>query len=59
MYQYHASFPALSAEAESYFKDLDVGKMWPVGGKRFKQLARVIGLKNSLKIISKIKYVKR
>jgi glycosyltransferase involved in cell wall biosynthesis len=50
MYQYQASFPALSAEAASYFKALDVGKMWPVGGKRFKALAGVIGFKNALKL---------
>jgi glycosyltransferase involved in cell wall biosynthesis len=50
MYQYYASFPALSAEAESYFETLDVGKMWPVGGKRFKVLAGIIGFKNILKL---------
>lgn len=48
MYQYHACFPELSATAASYFKALNVGKMWPVGGKYFKQLVNVIGLKNAL-----------
>ncbi len=50
MYQYHGSFPALSAEAATYFKTLDVGKIWPVGGKRFRQLAGIIGFKNALKL---------
>jgi hypothetical protein len=50
IYHYHSSFPEICKEAEKEFQQLNVGKMWPVGGKRFKQLASIIGFKNALKL---------
>lgn len=49
IYQYYCIFPALAKEAEASFFRLNVGKMWPVGGKRFSQVAKIVGLKNALK----------
>lgn len=50
IYQYHNIFPGLTKEAELEFEKLDVGKMWPVGGRRFRQLAKVIGFKSAIKL---------
>jgi len=50
MYQYNYEFPTLAKQAENTFYRLKMGKMWPVGGMRFKQLAKFIGLKNALRI---------
>lgn len=48
IYQYHDLYPDLAKEAEKSFYNLKVGKMWPVGGKRFKSLAKMIGFKNAI-----------
>jgi glycosyltransferase involved in cell wall biosynthesis len=53
IYQYHAHYPTLVKETEAQFYKLDVGKMWPVGGKNFKRIAKIIGFKNAL-ILKKI-----
>jgi glycosyltransferase involved in cell wall biosynthesis len=50
IYQYHITFPDLCKEAENEFQQLEVGQMWPVGGRRFKQLANVIGFKYALRL---------
>jgi glycosyltransferase involved in cell wall biosynthesis len=50
IYQYHITFPDLCKEAENEFQQLEVGQMWPVGVRRFKQLANVIGFKYALTI---------
>ncbi|WP_289055250.1 glycosyltransferase family 2 protein [Carboxylicivirga marina] len=50
IYQYQSSFPDLCMDAEKEFKALNVGKIWPVGGRRFQQMAKIIGFKNALKI---------
>jgi glycosyltransferase involved in cell wall biosynthesis len=49
-YQYYSSDKALAKQAISEFNKLNVGKMWPLGGKRFKQFAGIIGFKNALLI---------
>ncbi len=50
IYQHHKVFPILTHKAEQEFKKLNIGKMWPVGGHRFKQLAKLVGFKNALKL---------
>ncbi|TLX73212.1 glycosyltransferase family 2 protein [Labilibacter sediminis] len=54
IYQHHLEFPQLAKKAESLFFQLDIGKMWPVGGHRFKKLASIIGFKNAIRINSLI-----
>ena len=53
IYQNHKEFPSLTKQAEHEFYKLNVGKMWPVGGKRFRKLANLIGYKRAL-ILKKI-----
>lgn len=48
IYHYYTLYPDLTNRAEIAFKELGLKKMWPVGGIRFKQFSRVIGLKNAL-----------
>ncbi|WP_179348059.1 glycosyltransferase family 2 protein [Winogradskyella pacifica] len=50
IYQYHNVYPDLVSQAEKDFYDLNVGNMWPVGGKNFKRFARLVGFNNALKI---------
>ena len=43
--------------AEEKFHGLNLGEMWPVGGRNFKNIAKIIGFKKSLaltNIINKI-----
>ncbi len=53
IYLYHSKFPELAKLAEQEFKDLNVGKMWPIGGKQFIRLSKALGFKQVL-IIKKI-----
>jgi glycosyltransferase involved in cell wall biosynthesis len=48
MYRFYKTHPDLATKAEKHFYNLGLKKMWPVGGKRFKQLAQIIGFKNAL-----------
>ena len=50
MYQQHISFPKFAEIAAQDFEALNVGKMWPVGGEKFKQIANIIGFKYALNI---------
>lgn len=50
MYQYFSHFQDLSLIAEKAFTELNVGKMWPVGGKHFQLVTKVIGFKNALRL---------
>jgi glycosyltransferase involved in cell wall biosynthesis len=54
MYRFYNLYPDLVTTAEEEFKNLDIGKMWPVGGDKFKFLSNVIGFKNALKLRKKI-----
>lgn len=49
-YQYHSSFNELVLEAKNEFQSLNIGKMWPVGPRRFKCIAYIIGFENTLKL---------
>ena len=55
IYRFHPKFPDLLTIAEDEFYNLEVGEMWPVGGKNFKILGAIFGFKNALKIRSKIR----
>ncbi|REE27448.1 glycosyl transferase family 2 [Winogradskyella pacifica] len=48
IYRYYNHFPELVKQAENEFTNLGYKKMWPVGGKRFRQLANIIGFKSAL-----------
>ncbi|MBI9062174.1 MAG: glycosyltransferase family 2 protein [Marinilabiliaceae bacterium] len=48
--QYYNTHKHLTKIAEKYFYELEVGKMWPIGSKRFQQLAKIIGYKAALTI---------
>ena len=48
VYQFYNEFPDLSLTAEKEFKNLQVGKMWPVGGMKFQRIANLVGFKNAL-----------
>lgn len=50
IYQYNDVFPDLTQKAELYFRNLGFRKMWPVGGKRFKFICKIMGVKNTLKM---------
>ncbi|WP_075602795.1 glycosyltransferase family 2 protein [Saccharicrinis aurantiacus] len=52
IYQNYEFYPHLAFKAENEFKALNVGKMWSVGGKRFKQFASIVGFKNALRLKS-------
>ncbi len=54
IYQFYTDDKQLAQKAEQAFLKLKIGKMWPLGGKRFKQIAKLIGFKNTLKIKSYI-----
>ena len=55
IYQYYANFPDLCMEAEKEYEALNVGKMWPVGGSKFRFLASIIGFKAGIRLLGKIK----
>lgn len=55
IYQFYSLYPDLSLIAEKSFKDLGFKKMWPVGGRKFKHLSKLIGIKNALYISKFIK----
>lgn len=48
MYQFYSSYPDLSNKAELAFKELGLRRMWPVGGRLFKKLVKIMGFKNAL-----------
>ncbi len=50
IYRFYKLYPHLTLKAEEEFYNLDVGKMWAVGGKNFKKLASKIGFMNALKL---------
>jgi len=50
IYQFYPLFPDLQKKAEANFYNLGYKKMWPVGGESFKKIAKVIGLKNALRL---------
>ena len=50
IYQYYSIDKELILDAISEFEKLNVGKMWPVGGKYFKYAASKIGFINALKL---------
>ena len=52
IYTYYPLHKNLILDAEKHFKNFGYSKMWPVGGNRFKRLARFMGFKNSLKLRS-------
>lgn len=50
IYQYSGYFPDLIDTAKNEFFSLGFVKMWPVGGKNFKMIAKIIGFNNALRI---------
>lgn len=50
IYRFHHKYPTLIEIAENEFHNLEVGKVWPVGGNKFKLLSRLIGFKTALNI---------
>lgn len=50
IYQFYPHYPHLLNEAEELFYGLGFNKMWPVGGRRFKDISKIIGFKNSLRL---------
>ena len=50
MYAHYNTHKLLAYEAEKYFHRLNAGKMWPVGGGKFKIFAKLIGFKNALRL---------
>jgi glycosyltransferase involved in cell wall biosynthesis len=45
---YYSKYPRLIIQSEQHFHGLGFKKMWPVGGYRFKKMAKIIGFKKSL-----------
>jgi glycosyltransferase involved in cell wall biosynthesis len=57
IYQFYPMHSELLELAEEKFHGLNLGEMWPVGGRNFKNIAKIIGFKKSLalrNIINKI-----
>ena len=50
IYHYYTLYPELTNRAETAFKELGLKKMWPVGGKSFQKLVKIVGFRNALKI---------
>tara|TARA_B100000809_G_C15046108_1_gene497306 strand:- start:24 stop:974 length:951 start_codon:yes stop_codon:yes gene_type:complete len=50
MYRFYDLHPNLVKTAEEEFKKLNIGKMWPVGGQKFKVICKIVGYKNALKL---------
>lgn len=50
IYHYYTLYPDLTNRAEIAFKELGLKKMWPVGGKSFQKLVKIVGFRNALKI---------
>lgn len=58
IYQYYEKYPELVKEAKNEMNKLGIRKLKPVGGKNFKNIAKIIGFENTLnirKILMKIK----
>ncbi|MCK0123646.1 glycosyltransferase family 2 protein [Gelidibacter sp. F2691] len=55
IYEFHDLYPDLVLEATSQFYNLGHKKMWPVGGDKFRTIAKLIGFKNALLIKGKLK----
>ncbi len=49
IYEHYAN-KELRIKAETSFRELGFNNFWPVGGKRFRQLSAIIGVKNALRI---------
>lgn len=58
IYQHHQISKELTKQAEIYFKNLNIGRMWPVGGTGFRYIAAIIGLKWALKLKSVLSHLK-
>lgn len=50
IYQYYPNHLTLIKKAEDQFKKLGFKKMWPVGGKKFQLICKLLGFKNVLKL---------
>ncbi|WP_298780254.1 glycosyltransferase family 2 protein [uncultured Polaribacter sp.] len=58
IYQFYPLFPDLLEKSEESFYHLGFKKMWPVGGEKFKKMARIIGFKNLLAIRELLRKIK-
>lgn len=50
IYQYYDYFPELVKKAKQEFYSLGYSKMWPVGGRKFKKVASVLGFETTIRL---------
>lgn len=50
IYKYSEHFPELTDKAKMEFYSLGFDKMWPVGGRNFKRVAKIVGFNNAMRI---------
>lgn len=56
MYLYYMDFPELAREAEKRMRELGISAIPAVGGGKFKNLAKIIGFKNALRVKQVIRF---